>query len=125
MDKFEYNPLNPDSSEIRLLILEPGEWDSPINCRLEHEFLDTNPRYEALSYTWGDASNLREIHLHAVSFNVTANLESALRHLRLQDESRLMWIDTLCTDQRNLEERSQQVLKMQQIYLQATAVVSW
>jgi hypothetical protein len=37
---------------------------------------------------------------------VTANLESALRHLRETDFARIMWVDALCIDQKNIVERA-------------------
>jgi hypothetical protein len=44
--------LNPSNEEIRVLILEPGEWSQPIRCRLEKIGLGAVPIFTALSYAW-------------------------------------------------------------------------
>jgi hypothetical protein len=46
---------------------------------------------------------------------------------QLRDEKRpvMLWIDALCIDQTNLEERSEQVKMMARIYSQASQVVVW
>jgi len=46
--------LNANNHEIRLLTLLPSRYiaDQP-QCRLKRVSLNENPKYEALSYTWG------------------------------------------------------------------------
>lgn len=56
---------------------------------------------------------------------ITENLHSALTQLRLVDQPRLIWIDQLCINQSDLEERSSQVLLMCDIYHGAQEVVVW
>jgi hypothetical protein len=80
---YSYSPLAPHSSDIRLLTLAPGTWDADIECHLHHASLDDKPPYEALPYTWGDAAKVRPIRLHGHRWDVTKNLDIALRHLRL------------------------------------------
>ena len=46
--KHEYRPLIPN--EIRLLVLNPGLPDEPIECFLEHYSANQAKPYEALSY---------------------------------------------------------------------------
>ncbi|OIW25644.1 HET-domain-containing protein [Coniochaeta ligniaria NRRL 30616] len=122
---YNYIALRPKSSEIRLLVLSPGVWGADIECDLHHANLDESPHYEALSYTWGDASNRRMIKLGQHPWPVTANLEVALRHLRSETEKRTLWIDALCINQDDLQERAEQVQRMRQIYLSASAVLAW
>lgn len=43
------------------------------------------------------------------TFGLTENLYSALLHLRYEDETRIMWIDAICIDQINLEDKAEQV----------------
>ena len=56
---------------------------------------------------------------------VTRNLAEALRYLRFKDKPRVMWIDAICVDQQNLEERGRQVQRMADIYRNAERVVIW
>jgi hypothetical protein len=46
--KHEYRPLSPN--EIRLLALNPGLPDEPIECFLEHHSANQAKPYDALSY---------------------------------------------------------------------------
>ena len=59
------------------------------------------------------------------SFNISANLYSALKAFRRPDGSRTLWIDAICTYQRNSYEKNHQVLMMAQICGKATRVCIW
>ncbi len=83
------------------------------------------PPYEALSYAWGNASETTLISLDGCRTQVTNNLHSALRHLRRKGEDRIMWIDAICIDQKNDQEKSHQVVMMKRIYETAEQVVVW
>jgi hypothetical protein len=88
--------------------------------------LDSNPTYQALSYTWGSKtkSNLHDISLDGQIFKVTLNLRRALWQLQSTSE-KTFWIDALCINQNDNRERSEQVSKMRTIYQQAENVVVW
>jgi hypothetical protein len=124
MSAYQYQPLGSGSSNIRLLTLQPGQWDSEIHCSLRKARLDSDP-YEALSYVWGDANDLCTIRLENCTHHITANLAKALRYLRYADETRVLWVDALCINQNNLKEREEQVKQMSSIYKKASRVVSW
>jgi hypothetical protein len=69
-----------------------------------------------ISYVWGDPKDTLPIFLDGHIFNVTTNLESALRHLRWKDAVQTFWIDAICINQSDNLERSQQVSLMGNIY---------
>jgi Heterokaryon incompatibility protein (HET) len=117
--------LDRNLSQIRLLSLLPGRWSDPISCELTLASLDNLPSYYALSYVWGDRTNLRQIRLNGTPFSVTCNLESALRRLRHQSQIQRLWIDMLCIDQSSTEERSHQVNLMHKIYSMAQEAFLW
>jgi hypothetical protein len=96
-----------------------------INCILCNSRLSNDPDYEALSYVWGDPHITKQIILSDKKFNVTINLEAALRRLRHASKSRLLWIDALCIDQENVSERISQVQQMGAIYRSAREVAVW
>jgi hypothetical protein len=123
--RFVYQPLDPSRSEIRLLRLAPGVQDAELHCNLVHALLKDKPSYEALSYTWGDGRNRRGILMDGYTFSITVNLKIALRHLRRPNEMRTLWVDALCINQENLEERAQQVQKMRDIFWSAQRVLAW
>lgn len=102
---------------LRLVILEPSQhMESPIRCQLIHANLAGDPEYEALSYVWGDPMDKVAISLQNTETSVTRNLWNALCRLRLADKPRTLWVDAICIDQSNIEERNQQVGIMRQIY---------
>ncbi|PVH74537.1 heterokaryon incompatibility, partial [Cadophora sp. DSE1049] len=99
-----------------------------IECSLFAISVTTPPRYEALSYTWGPPSPPSEqqyILCDGKKLPVTENCISALYHLRKKYSNRLLWIDAICIDQTNVEEASQQVQIMGQIYQNAAEVIVW
>jgi hypothetical protein len=80
----EYKPLA--TGEIRLIELMTGaDWE-PIECRLYHIHFHEHLKFEALSYTWGDAEPGHNILIDGKQFSVNPNLEDALDVLRREDE---------------------------------------
>ncbi|KAH6663473.1 heterokaryon incompatibility protein-domain-containing protein [Halenospora varia] len=126
--RLKYRPLNADSDEIRLITLKRGAvfsaTDSPIECTLQYVSQSKAPRYEALSYCWGDPNNLLPILLDGCMMYVTANLFAALQQLR-SEQMLPLWIDAICINQQDIEERSHQVLRMNSIYSRAARVIAW
>jgi hypothetical protein len=105
--------------------LSSGNFEDDILCSLSKVSLDDKPFYEALSYVWGDRRITRRIFIDGISKRVTMNLEIALRHLRYVSQPRVLWIDAICINQRNIAERSVQVMHMGEVYKRATGVVAW
>ncbi|KAI2465775.1 heterokaryon incompatibility protein-domain-containing protein [Annulohypoxylon bovei var. microspora] len=116
-------------THIRLLALLPclpGHRHVNIRCYLGEEDSTSCYPYEALSYVWGDASVTRTITVNDESIDVTKNLENALRDLRRTDgKLRILWVDALCINQQDNEERTQQVRQMDMIYKDAREVLVW
>jgi hypothetical protein len=124
---FPYEPLL--QHEVRLVELLPSPLFSDIiECNLRNTSLLDKPSYEALSYVWNEPRALNgslSIMLHDRNFQVTGNLESALRHLRFCDITRELWIDAICINQLDIQERNLQVRRMKDIYESAKTVVIW
>ncbi|KAK3392502.1 heterokaryon incompatibility protein-domain-containing protein [Sordaria brevicollis] len=117
------------SDSIRILHLSSGNKSDPLHGRLEVCQLKYFPEYEALSYTWGTASGntkrSRKLYLgHEWSIlPITVNCEAALRALRLPNSDRRIWVDAICINQENDDERTHQVQLMPIIYATASQVV--
>jgi hypothetical protein len=125
---FTYQRLNADIREFRFLDLLPhGDFAAPIKIRLFTSTLSDPPSYEAVSYVWGDPNVTASVQDENGNsqFNVTTNLELGLRHLRFEKEARTLWVDALCINQLDIEERNSQVRQMRGIYLSARRVVVW
>ncbi|GFN14983.1 HET domain-containing protein [Aspergillus tubingensis] len=119
-----YHKLDTTLKQIRLVTIEPGKWRDDIQCTLRETSLADSEPYETLSYVWGDHTNTKIITVNGRNFKATANLESALRHLR-RDTPRTMWIDAICINQRDLGERASQVSMMRDIYQGSNTTVIW
>lgn len=122
-DRRTHQPLTGDI--IRLLTLQPGLFNDPIHCQLEQVSLSAGHSYEALSYAWGDAKDTSPMILDRTPYYITKNLECALRYLRYKESPRVLWIDAICIDQNDLDEKSEQVPIMGEIYSRATKVYAW
>jgi hypothetical protein len=95
-NKFEYAPLDY-GYKTRLLILEPGRFDEDLRCQLKHaSSLKDEPKYEALSYAWGDTERTHLITCNKNQLRIPANLYRALRRLRNEQNERVLWADTIC-----------------------------
>ena len=114
---------------IRLLTLHPGDEAAPLECSLSEVSSESNPQYEALSYTWastdGDTRQLQIISCDGRRLMITRNCKGALRRLRYGDRERVLWVDAICIDQENEQERGHQVGLMRKIYGQANEVLIW
>jgi hypothetical protein len=81
--------------------------------------------YEALSYCWGSNARSELMILNGESALVTRNLHTALLHLRDRQLQRTLWVDALCINQDDTDEKNRQIPLMRTIYAQATHVVVW
>ncbi|KAH8706896.1 heterokaryon incompatibility protein-domain-containing protein, partial [Phaeosphaeriaceae sp. PMI808] len=110
---------------IRLLDLHPGGPDDDLQCTLRIVDLHSQPKYEALSYVWGDFNVLAPLTVNDTIVNVTKNLNTALRRLRFPSDVRCLWADALCINQKDVAEKQQQIGLMRDIYASATGVTMW
>ncbi|KAJ2896945.1 uncharacterized protein MKZ38_005089 [Zalerion maritima] len=119
---FRYSPLGP--GQFRLVRILPTRM-STIKCEMFHEIVRDPPPYIAISYAWGDAGDTRKIRLDGVNVPVAASLHGALQAIRKDIASALVWVDALCIDQQNKEERTVQVQLMTSIYQKAQSIAIW
>ncbi|KAH9228624.1 hypothetical protein K456DRAFT_1900456 [Colletotrichum gloeosporioides 23] len=119
---YRYNALG--ESEIRLIRLLPARMFK-IKCEVVHAPIKKPPEYIAVSYAWGDAGDTRRLELEGTEISVSASLHGALQGLRRKNEIVTVWVDALCIDQYNRDERTQQVQMMTKIYSRAESVAVW
>ncbi|KAF5013373.1 hypothetical protein FDECE_620 [Fusarium decemcellulare] len=123
--KFTYHHLARDSSEIRLVrLLEPLHQDSPLSLELCHASMN-DINYTALSYVWGDVSSTVDIIVNDLLLGIGRNLHAALKQLQENNFRGWIWIDSLCIQQSDIEEKSYQVSHMGTIFGKADHVFSW
>ncbi|KAM0308667.1 hypothetical protein ACHAO8_009804 [Botrytis cinerea] len=115
--------------EVRLLKLLPnvsGVDNAAIKCDTYVVSLSTRPQYEALSYVWGGQGTEKDtIWIAGTKFEVTKNLHNALCNLRLRNSVRTLWIDQICINQDDPDEKSWQVQMMLDIYRLSLRCLAW
>ena len=100
---------------------------------MEEIQLSSDTPYECLSYVWGQEGVERSRPLRfrrensqsTQTVNVTKSVESALRQLRHDDHDRTLWIDQICINQDDPEEKSKQIRMMAKIYEVSSVVLVW
>jgi hypothetical protein len=117
------------TGSVRLLRLSPPSDEHPgIKCQLVTcSLLDsgrTHP-YEALSYVWGPENNEQSIYVGDHELPVRVNLYKALSHLQDCFVDRYLWIDAICINQDDNDEKGQQVQSMAKIFAKASRVIVW
>lgn len=131
-----YTPLN-STDGIRLLRLHgrvnstktssiQQQNDTTITCELYSLAFDTAKEkgYSALSYAWGSASDLSPISVNGLEVLVTHNLYLALESLR-EDTDIILWVDAICINQNDFQEKNHQVAFMGDIYAYAQMTKVW
>ena len=122
---FQYSPLETPST-IRLVHVPPYDPSCTRNnleLTLHHvEISQVRKKYDALSYVWGDDKKMHTINVNGRSFQVRENLMFYLR--RVCRNPLLLWIDALCLNQDDKAEKSQQILRMREIYENAGSVLA-
>ncbi|SPO03569.1 uncharacterized protein DNG_06252 [Cephalotrichum gorgonifer] len=137
---FKYTPLDRRSNEFRLVrFTHPDNPEAPIALELRHAHIgpsngeregdregekDSHTRFSAISYLWGDVKNTIDIQVNGQPFSLGSNLHAALVVLRKSVDS-WFWVDSICINQSDLEEKSWHVNDMRAIYGGADLVYMW
>ncbi len=110
---------------IRIAELKAGEPTDPVQCCLKRKRLSNRIDFQALSYEWKQEYGYAEVYCNDIALKVTRNLVDALKSLRSPSNNRCLWIDAICINQSNNQEKSVQVRLMPEIYASAKSVVVW
>ncbi|KAI1207184.1 heterokaryon incompatibility protein-domain-containing protein [Annulohypoxylon truncatum] len=120
----------PDPRSIRVIKLHGVTSSEDVICfdliTVSLNALPT-PTYEALSYTWGGQPLDQLVYANGREFLVTENARNAMRRLRpyKPGKFRYIWIDAICINQQDNDEKSSQVQMMPDIYAKAKRVDIW
>ncbi|KAL6705440.1 hypothetical protein ACN47E_006705 [Coniothyrium glycines] len=121
-----HDGMTPSQREIRLLDVLPGQRSDPIECETRIVDLDGNIEpFEALSYVWGTADEESYIRVSKRSVHITSNLLQALGRLRNSTSKRTLWVDQLCINQWDMQEKATQVAMMRDIYRACSHCILW
>lgn len=126
LQNYLYQPL--PSQCIRILDLHPGPADAPLVCDIVVQYLGGKP-YQALSYVWGNPTPVALVkymdEANEGVLGVGASLAKAMAAFRLPDTKRRIWVDALCINQEDVDERQSQVRMMGAVFGQAEQVLCW
>jgi len=123
---YRYTPLAP----FRLLRIYRTKDGSMIRGHLQNHSLDSLdcPPFITISYVWGPPQCRQSIWLDGHRFPVLDSLYPILEAIcdfeEFQDVH-WVWVDFICINQRDLEERASQVQLMQRIYARSTRTIAW
>lgn len=131
---YAYDPI-PGPRSIRLLRFDNHTDAKTISVSLHIAHLDDAPPFFTLSYCWGSPEPCELILCNSnQQLSVTVNLAQAMRRLqRLSSEHlkgsdfvpELFWIDQICINQQDREERAEQVVLMGDIYTRSVRTLIW
>jgi Heterokaryon incompatibility protein (HET) len=132
MDRYQYQNLN--RGDIRLLRFCSTDKDG-LSFVIQHKPFDENiPLFAALSYTWGENPTFpHRLRIGNTCLPITENLRDALVHVgrRIASKSNLrnkiswIWVDAICIDQSNNDEKSHQIGLMSDLYIRASKIYVW
>jgi hypothetical protein len=118
--QYPYRPLDPTKEEFRRLDMQSGPGEEPIRASIRHESMaeGLRPPYNTISYAWGNPARTSCIYLDDKPLYVPVNTEAALRRNRRLHTLGIvnLWIDAICINQDNIQERGEQVAMMNEIY---------
>jgi len=129
-----YRKLSINNREIRLLCLDV---DNQIDANSENVIASTslvyvslnnnNIQYFALSYPWGSGEERDRILVDGASQSIGSNLATMIRDIcaRRQGQPLHLWIDKLCINQDDLDEKAWQIDHMSKIYSGASKTLVW
>ena len=134
VEKLLYSPLT--SWQTRLVELEPGSIEEPLKCQLckaeiiYFEGLGIQEKsgvvhFEAISYSWGRPELTYALTCNDMMLTVPPTLAAALRSLRYPQKSRYLWVDAICINQADKDEKAAQIGIMYTIFHKASRVVAW
>jgi hypothetical protein len=136
METFKHAPLDLSKQQIRLLRVMPTSSVGSIECQIHTFVIGDCPKYIAISYAWGPPSPVQEILIDNRTLLVRDNIWHFLNTVaRAVEEpflsgaflvrSSFLWIDALCINQSDTNERNHQVSFMASIFRNALKVVVW
>lgn len=118
--------LDSENHQVRMLVVEPAvAADEPIVCSLITTHLPSAQSFDALSYCWGAVSSMDILNVNGQDISVSSSVTAALRRLRHETHELAIWIDQICINQPDKDERNEQVRLMAEIYSSAAQVHVW
>ncbi|KAI1382476.1 heterokaryon incompatibility protein-domain-containing protein [Hypoxylon crocopeplum] len=117
--------LDANPPQFRLVELFPTSEGGDINIRFHAYSLDTAPPFEALSYIWGNPDPRPEAYCDGHPIRVTRNLHNFLLALAGEGARLWLWIDELCINQEDSEEKMKTIQMIPSMFRHARRTMCW
>lgn len=139
---YQYERLTSNSGEIRLVKItsvqeDAAEKDSIVlELDILHTRLDEAGPYLAISYAWGNPERTHKLLVNGAALFVPENtfqtlytvyhaLPSLVTEWYAPGDQVSLWIDAICINQSDVDEKEDQVRRMGQIYSQAAGAIGY
>ncbi|KAJ3480000.1 hypothetical protein NLG97_g8173 [Lecanicillium saksenae] len=127
-----YRGLALAKDQIRLIKLH-GRPEPPLTasdtdtleCDLRAYSRDRCPPYSALSYAWQHQNRSARMIINGAAYDGAETVEQALRQLRQDEGAVFVWVDQICINQGDNDEKGHQVQQMHRTFSEASTVVAW
>ncbi|KAE9382068.1 HET-domain-containing protein [Stipitochalara longipes BDJ] len=120
---YRYSLLPNSKIYIRLLkLIAEGQ---EIVGSLEAFPISEAPSFCALSYAWGSDPPTSSFICDSARLPVTEHLITGMKRVRPHNPTPWIWVDAICINQIDNEEKADQIPLMQKIYSNAISVLAW
>lgn len=132
-----FESLCLQADEIRLVEIVPGSRKDALNLKMGAWPLSQSPPFTALSYTWGGAKMTSPVCVNDTEFLLMPNVKAFFDEIlsragrsyvqlpRHEWMTTRFWIDSICINQSDDDEKKSQVALMKQIFERAEKVLTW
>lgn len=130
LQRFHYGPFTDPARQMRLLRVVSTDESATgtLRCELTHWTIQEAPAYCAISYTWGDLSAMESMIINGKRAFIGKNCSYALSQARSfnlsSEQNHHIWIDSICINQADVQEKSHQVARIGSIYKNAAQVLA-
>ncbi|KAH8671524.1 heterokaryon incompatibility protein-domain-containing protein [Xylariales sp. PMI_506] len=127
LQPYQYEPL-PAAASTRIVEIQPSldDPDAPLQCVIKAINVAEDPYYEAISYTWGGQLRTEKLMVNGgYEVSITRTIYDALHRFRQRLEVRRVWVDGICIDQDNDQDKGHQIPLMGLIFQRASRVLVW
>ncbi|KAI4199075.1 MAG: hypothetical protein LQ350_004830 [Teloschistes chrysophthalmus] len=121
--QYQYTSLKP--REIRLVQFKQQDVTGNILCQFRTVNIDELPvSYTAISYCWGSSDRVAEVSfVNGQTLRITRSVEEIVHWLA--DKEGYFWVDFLCINQDDLDEKGTQVAFMSIVFSRSARVAAW
>lgn len=120
-----YRYKNLQHNHFRLLRIYPGAENDQLQGLVFTWPLNKRINYNALSYVWGEESQLtRTLFTAEGRIKVPQSTHEALKKVRHEEDAITVWIDYICINQKDPREKARQIQLLPKIFQNAGSTIA-